>query len=412
MTVEAKVLGNTCNLGCTYCYQEPMRLAGNDRTTNTPDIDLMLEIADKKNEMIIVFGGEGLLVPLRDLEKIFKHSFDRHGKGGIQTNGSLVRDEHIELFKKYNISVGISIDGDGDLNSLRISKQKNKTTEELTDATMKNIEKLQKEGVGVGIIITVHKMNGTKERLPRLFEFIKKLEAIGITGGNIHLMEIDSKEAESYSLTSEENTYAFLEMAKFFEENPQLSYSPFNDMKHSILGANPRSCIWNSCDPLNTQAVYGIEGNGAISNCGMVNKEGVEWHKANDVNFMRDVVLYQTKPEHGGCSGCRFFLMCNGHCNGSAIGGDWRNKTMHCNTIKEMFKYYEDIHVKADKMPITLNADLIKSLESIYITDILERNIRHSIENLREIFDERTIQRIMKDENMTYVPVRKGELDA
>ncbi len=45
------------------------------------------------------------------------------------------------------------------------------------------------------------------------------------------------------------------------------------------------------------------------------------------MRYDRYVKLYQTPQAHGGCAGCRFFLMCKGHCPGTAIEGDWRNRT-------------------------------------------------------------------------------------
>src|SRR5262245_61806732 len=66
-----------------------------------------------------VFGGEPLLAPISHLTEVFSFGLERFGKNGIQTNGSLITDEHIELFIKYKVGVGISIDGPGDLNIVR-----------------------------------------------------------------------------------------------------------------------------------------------------------------------------------------------------------------------------------------------------------------------------------------------------
>jgi uncharacterized protein len=53
------------------------------------------------------------------LEKLWKWGFDKYKSNGIQTNGSLINDQHIELFKKYNVHVGISIDGPDELSDAR-----------------------------------------------------------------------------------------------------------------------------------------------------------------------------------------------------------------------------------------------------------------------------------------------------
>lgn len=392
MTIELKPLGNACNLGCDYCYQEPMRNAGNTRVSSTYDLDLMLAEVDKKQSVsnnsntVALFGGEALLTPIKDIEKIFKHCFEKYGKSGIQTNGSLITDKHIELFKKYNVHVGVSIDGANDLNGLRKSLSQKVSTDEMTNKTIENLRKMANEEVSVGVILTVHKLNGIGDNLKRLMNFIRWMGDIGIKNGNIHLMEIDSIVAYNYSLNSEQNTVAFLELAKFFEENKDLSYHPFKEMEGLI---NPEtidhvaSCVWRNCDPLNTQAVYGIEANGGISNCGMVNKEGIEWHKANNTGFQRDVVLWQTKDEQNGCNGCQYFMMCNGYCEGSAVDGDWRNKTIHCKTIKSLFNFYEEKLIKRGITPVS-RFDNIKEMTELYV-EILGKGERPPVSYVRDI---------------------------
>lgn len=381
MTVELKPLGNACNLNCTYCYEEPLRLAGNTKTSKTYDLDVMLHIAESKNESVAVFGGEALLVPIKDLEKIFQYSYNKFGYASVQTNGSLITQKHVELFKKYNVSIGISIDGPNDLNSLRVSGQKNKTTDELTQQTMRNISLLRENGISVSIIITLHKLNGTRDKLPRLLHFIKWLQENGIYHGNIHTMEVDSAEAAKHSLSEEENEWAFLELAKFFDENKSLKYTPFVEIESMMFNQIGSICLFNSCDPMNTQSVYGIEGNGAISNCGMVNKEGIEWHKADDQNYMRDILLYQTEQEFGGCKGCNYFLLCNGYCNGSALNGDWRNRTEFCSTLIKLFAHYETKVERLNLVPLSKNP---------FLHDMEEEYIYHLMQNKRLTLPELT----------------------
>jgi uncharacterized protein len=381
MTMELKPLGNRCNLDCTYCYQEPMRKAGNVSVSKTYDLDMMMDMADAYEHptYYTLFGGEALLVPKKDLEKVFKRSYEKYGQAAIQSNGALIDDDHIRMFKKYRVSVGISIDGANDLNSLRVSKSGKFTTDELTQKTMDNIVKLLNENVQVGVIITVHRLNGTKDKLPRLFSFMRWLGDLGLKGGNLHMLEVDSEiVAENYMLTPEQNEHAFLELAKFFDlpENKDLHWHPFTEMEEMQEDGEGNSCIWKSCDPMNTQSVYGIEGNGQKSNCGMVNKEGIEWTKAedidsghNDINYMRDHLLYQTPDEYGGCKGCPYFLLCNGYCPGSSIDGDWRNKTMHCSSLKKLFKYYEEKLESQGKVPFSKRPDRTV-LEEMYFNDL------------------------------------------
>jgi Arylsulfatase regulator (Fe-S oxidoreductase) len=386
MTLELKPLGNSCNIGCDYCYQEPMRIAGNVRVSKTYDLDLMMRLADESrqtNNGYSLFGGEALLVPKKDLEKIFKRSYEKYGMSMVQTNASLIDDEHIELFKKYNVSLGISIDGPNELNNARKSLNKNIKTEDVTQKIIDNIVKLRENDIHCGVIICVHKLNGVGDNLKRLLNFITWLGQIGIVDGNIHMLEIDSEKAEYLALSKEENTNAFLRLAEFFEkpENLHFNFEPFREMKRMQSCDNEIvSCIWSSCDPLNTQAVYGIEANGQLSNCGMVNKEGVEFDKSTEQDFLRDIILYQTEPEFNGCKGCPYFVMCNGYCPGSSINSDWRNKTEHCETLKKMFQFYEIKVEEEGKIPFSKYQNR-KKIEEKYI-EYLYNGKRLSIEQI------------------------------
>lgn len=370
MTVELRPMGVSCNLGCTYCYQEPVRKAGNFNAKY--DVDVMLKEAESTGQSFSLFGGEALLVPKKDLERFWKRGFELYGSNGMQTNGILIDDDHIELFKKYNVGVGVSIDGPNELNSLRVVKGTKNVEERTLDATdtiMKNLAKLAENGVPASVIITLHRQNGTPERLPRLLNFMSWLGKLGITKGNIHTLEVDKTmpDQEVNVLTQEENAWAFLEIAKFLEkpENRHLDYNPFRDINASMISNSSRTdCTWNMCDPMNTQAVYGIEGDGSLSNCGRTNKEGIEFYKADDTGLERYISLYNTPQELGGCQGCRFFLLCSGSCPGEAIDGDFRNKTIHCYTNKKIIGFYEEKAEKQGIIPYSKRKDL-KDLEYV-----------------------------------------------
>jgi hypothetical protein len=58
----------------------------------------------------------------------------------------------------------------------------------------------------------------------------------------------------------------------------------------------------------------------------------------------------------GGCGGCRFFLACGGgNCPGEGEGGDWRNRTVHCETLIALFEDLEDELFAQGKEPISMS---------------------------------------------------------
>jgi uncharacterized protein len=96
-----------------------------------------------------------------------------------------------------------------------------------------------------------------------------------------------------------------------------------------------------------------VEGQGQRSNCGRTNKDGVNFVKAGFPGFERYLALFHTDREAGGCNGCRFFLMCKGQCPGTAIDGDWRNRTEHCEVWMALFQHFEDGLRQAGKAPLS-----------------------------------------------------------
>lgn len=369
MTVELRPLGIRCNIGCKYCYQDPMRSAGNFGVAQY-NIDQMIQIAAEAKSELSLFGGEPLLIPKDDIEKVFRWSYEHYGRGGIQTNGTLIDDDHICIFKQYNVGVGISIDGPDELNDLRWAYSLEKTRD-ATAKTIANIERLVRAGIRVSVIVTLHRLNGTPERLVRLKEFIRWLGDIGVQSGNIHTLEVDSEVvAEKYCLTSEEESEAFLDLARFFDANTDLHWAPFRDMQNLLRGDNTQAiCVWQRCDPMTTAAVYGVEGDGGLSNCGRTNKEGIDWHKAAQPGYERYISLYHTPQEYAGCQDCRFFLVCGGQCPGESDAGDWRNRTRHCWTLKELFSYYEWRLINQGVVPISRAPDRV-AIERFVVSNL------------------------------------------
>ena len=120
-----------CNINCTYCY---MFNKGSDLFESKPkklSTGKCIEIADflrdgaiaveAKVVRIIFHGGEPLMVTpqifdaycdifLRRISDVAEVKFN------VQTNAMLVTDAWIAVFEKYGISVGISLDGNKQVN--------------------------------------------------------------------------------------------------------------------------------------------------------------------------------------------------------------------------------------------------------------------------------------------------------
>ena len=109
------LLGHACNYSCTYCMQKdigdpserPKNIMVNDMLKNVRE---HLDISEL--ERVELWGGEPFLY-WKDMVSLMIF-FDREGiEFGITTNGSALRDKHVEFFKGLKGRVLISISHDG-----------------------------------------------------------------------------------------------------------------------------------------------------------------------------------------------------------------------------------------------------------------------------------------------------------
>jgi uncharacterized protein len=352
MAVELRPFGVACNIACRYCYQNPQRDAGNVRQSY--DLERMFAAVEKEGGPLTLFGGEPLLLPVLDLERIFRWGFGKYGRNGLQTNGVLIGDEHVRMFREYNVDVGVSIDGPGELNDLRWNRTLDRTRQD-TATVERNIARLCREHRPPGLIITLHRGNAAAKHLPRMCDWLRSLDALGIQSVRLHALEIDSAAMRAWALSDEENARAFLAFAELQPQLRTLRLDTFDELERGLLGHDSRTgCVWRSCDPYTTEAVRGVEGNGQLSNCGRTNKDGVDFIKADRAGFERYLALYHTPQGEGGCKGCRFFLMCRGQCPGTAVDGDWRNRSELCGLWKRLFIATEKALILRNETPLSI----------------------------------------------------------
>lgn len=349
MTIELQVTGVKCNLSCAYCYQHPIRDAGN--WAGEPDVEAMKAAVIKEGGKFTVFGGEPLLASKEILEELFAFGYEKFNQNSIQTNGVLIDEDHIKMFRKYRVGVGFSMDGPEELNDSRWAGSLEKTRA-ATAKNQANLERLILEGtylskdkkpVAPSLIVTAYRGNALPENWDRLKKWLKHLESLGMRHARIHPLEIDHPEIKKkMALTQEEAARFFIEMMIFERTLDTLVFDVFGDVRRLMRGDDWNvTCTWNSCDPWTTEAVRGIDHRGFKSNCQRTNKEGIDFKKAEKAGWERQMGLSAVSYEQGGCGGCRFWSMCKGQCPGTGVDQDPRNRTEDCYLWMELFKFVE-----------------------------------------------------------------------
>jgi uncharacterized protein len=353
--VTVMPVGVRCNLQCDYCYEDSQRDAG--LVNRSYDLGAIKAAVERSSGgPFLLFGGEPLLMKKAALEELWAWGHARFGRNMIQTNGTLIDEDHIALFRRYNVRVGISIDGPGPLNDTRWQGTLARTRS-ATRRTEAAIARLCALGIPPGLIVVLHRLNAMGPSLEQLMEWFRELEVLGIRGVNIHLLEVENdRERQKYAMPEDETVEALLRLRLLQKELKKLRFQLFKDMEALLMGDDSQAkCVWTGCDPYTTKAVEGIGGHGEPISCGRAVKDGVAFLRAGESGYERYIALYHTPQSAGGCNGCRFFLMCRGQCPGGAADGDWRNKTEQCGTWMRVFEALETDLLSAGKKPMSLS---------------------------------------------------------
>ena len=143
-----------CNLNCPYCFA---RTDGGFHFGNFTNESIVktLDFVVKENKLhnknffcIVFFGGEPLLnqeVIKFTIEYMKTHYPDINVFYSITTNGTILNDEIIQLFKDNNVAVLVSIDGPDNEYNLRCYKKSGRKS---LNKVISNIEKLKKNNIG------------------------------------------------------------------------------------------------------------------------------------------------------------------------------------------------------------------------------------------------------------------------
>ncbi|MBL6448618.1 radical SAM protein [Fulvivirga sp. 29W222] len=354
MALEVRPFGVKCNIACQYCYQNMHRDAGNGGSQYHPELVKQRILED--GEPFHLFGGEPLLMSMTALEDLLQWGHQQFGETSVMTNGALINEAHIELFLRYNTKVGISIDGPEELNDVRWAGTIDKTRQ-ATKRSIKAIHQLRQAKIPIGLQIQVTRSNSSPDRLPKMFEWLREMDALEIASARLHVLEIDHPAIRKiYSFSAEENITVFSAYKKFEKTLKHLRFDIFRDVHQMLLAEDEHgTCTWRACDPYSTEAVNGIDGEGNLHNCGLTDKEGINFQQPANMGYERYIALYHTPDEYGGCRNCRFFLSCKGQCPGTAIDGEWRNKSENCGLWKYLFEEAEQEMLNEGLSPVSLH---------------------------------------------------------
>lgn len=396
------VAANTgCNLGCEYCYEEPDREMKEEQIDNEYDLDLIMERLEEFSEKYPgidpgLHGGEPLLLPIEDLRKLYERMYELYDLSDpgrsphVQTNGTLITDEHIELFKEFDVSIGISMDGPEELNDSRIARSGGEdVTRKMTEQTYESIRKIIEEPeLQCGIICVLSKTNaGTNEKLEKLLDWLDYLNKNDVTGHYNPAIPYEDVQ-EDLSLSPERLKEVFISTWEWMQEEPYRQWDPMMDYQENLLAMKLGNCVNTKCDVYNAESAKIIRGDGDTTACGKTwgavgdgvpflqgDSTGNEYGETNErYNMLRQLpgkyseeVQNGEVEDQGGCKGCRYWAVCQGGCPAAGGEYDYRNRVWHCEAIYGLYERIEN-----DMRSMFPAIRLITDLHNTGLDDVLE----------------------------------------
>ena len=156
--IETLVIQPTpfCNIACTYCYL-PRRSDRSvmSRETLQAVFDRIFASGWAAPELNVIWhAGEPLVMPVAWYREAFElierlRPANLRVRHAIQTNGTLITPAWCELFREYQVGVGVSIDGPQHLHDLHRRTRSGRGT---FDKTIAGIRMLRSQGIDFHVI--------------------------------------------------------------------------------------------------------------------------------------------------------------------------------------------------------------------------------------------------------------------
>lgn len=231
LTINVKPVGNACNIHCCYCDSE---CNSSVQLLHIPTYVSYLKNLSSQYDFIhiILHGGEPLLASVDYLEEIFETTRSELGTKcdfQLQTNGTLLTDENLQLLQKKNCKLSISFDPSD--KNLRYDK---KTYEHVKN----NIIHAIAMGNRPGVISVVHQKNH-----PYIVPFIEELLAMKIPYWTINKIRADK--LSPYFITENKYLTVLLDVLQEWVEKKAyeiLSIQPLMDL---LSPGENHSCHFN-----------------------------------------------------------------------------------------------------------------------------------------------------------------------
>ena len=333
---------NGCNLKCSYCNVEA-------DLPSTPRMsierykriaELLIENSKESSLALEFHGGEPLLLD----DEWFKEAVGyaaalgkKHGKvveHPMQTNGTRLTEDRLDLLLKLGIRVGISCDGTPEINDRH--RMAGKRVEQA-------LKLLIKRRIQFGLILVLSQSNCRDMR-----EVMEYFGALGVPGFRVNFMQPQGLGMDHSLLTGPE---MFSGMKAVFEHMSETNCSVMEaDMQMAVnrfvSGRYPKpqlSCWEHQCQAGRVYVAINIEGD--VYSCGT----DMFHHRLGhiDEGFSREHVgqtlctLHHKDPWYIRCFNCAAKRICNQSCPTSNFNNN-QYRDAECEYTRLLYSYFAE----------------------------------------------------------------------
>ena len=323
-----------CNRNCRYCYQKILHGEGTLNYNKKAIAEAVTYLYKRYGDEIVLHGGEPLLLPLEDIEYFLKLSYELSGKSSICTNGLLIDEDHIKLFKKYKTTVSISIDGFPEQNILRC-------TSEETQKILENISILLEENIPLCLMIVAHKLN---------YNYIPDF-VLSMYNKGVRNFVVNHESLTDYRLSPITLYNVWKKLAKIQFVLIDASIRPVKDFIGNLFSSGSE-CYNSLCDPFCTERAKRVLPDGRVANCSVIPLQTLY---SFTPSYERYYYLQNTY-----CRNCKYWNYCYGGCSAYLF-----NKDFYCYAFYKIYDFLAEVFsIKTKFVPLE-ETDVFRVIESI-----------------------------------------------
>lgn len=350
-----------CNLRCRHCYQAKTEYDVHRMSLETLDAFIEKCAPHFRHVKIIWHGGEPLLMGhevYREAYERFRIASRRFGTEfgfSLQTNGTLLDEEYLEIFSENQTHASISYDG-----------RYNDFLRQETGKTEAAIALLKERGVDFSCLSVIS--SASVNHLIDLYEYFKEKE-ISVKINPVYIDGAASLHRE-IAIKKEEWAEKFIELFDywFHDEDCNICFQSCEIALRRALGKGNVTCL-GTC----MFSYLAIDAYGNLYPCGRMMNEVFKLGNIHDLeDDIREVflspnyldLLKKNEKRAEGCAKCKWFAKCHSGCNAAAfVEGDLgRPCEFDCYFNRRVFAHIEKILQTGDQ--VTINPFAKAILES------------------------------------------------